>query len=283
MPPKEKSKIIIKKVKKGGHGGHHGGSWKVAYADFVTAMMAFFMVMWILGMDEGTKKAIEGYFSNPVGFRKGFSSGASPMGAGANMPSFAQSEAAFILARSHQTEQFHRVGEEIRRRFSGIAELGGLAAQVEIVVTDEGLRIELIEDGTGELFFPFGSSTLKPPARRALEIIAQELGSVDNVIVVEGHTDAAPFARSGYGNWELSADRANATRRMLEGSGISPARIAEVRGYADRHLKDGANPLAPQNRRMSLMLPFLDPHANIPDLADPEAGAEVAPAAFSQG
>jgi chemotaxis protein MotB len=280
VPPKEKGKIVIKKVKKGGHGGHHGGSWKVAYADFVTAMMAFFMVMWILGMDEGTKKAVEGYFSNPVGFRKGFSSGSSPITLGGGMPTVQQTEAHFILARSHQTERFHRVGEEIRRRFSAMTEIGGLAAQVEIVVTDEGLRIELIEDGSGELFFAFGGATLKPAARRALEIIAQELQSIDNPIVVEGHTDAAPFARPGYSNWELSTDRANATRRMLESSGVSSSRIAEVRGYADRHLKHPDNPLDPHNRRMSLLLPFLD-------LSEPEgiapAGSPIPHESPSQG
>jgi chemotaxis protein MotB len=280
---KEKSKIIVKKVKKGGHGGHHGGSWKVAYADFVTAMMAFFMVMWILGMDESTKKAVEGYFSNPVGYKKGYSAGASPIGAGGSPPSVMKSEASFILARSHQTEEFHRVGEEIRRRVASVGELGGLAAQVEIVVTEEGLRIELMEDRSGELFFAFGASTLKPPARRALEIIAQELRGIANPVVVEGHTDAAPFARPGFSNWELSADRANATRRAIEAGGIPAARIVEVRGYADRVLKNPDNPLDPRNRRMSLLLPFTDPQPPVrparreqPDASEPAVPTQPA-------
>jgi chemotaxis protein MotB len=146
-----------------------------------------------------------------------------------------QSEAVVHPARSHQTEQFHRVGEEIRRRAPAVAELGGLAAQVEIVVTEEGLRIELMEDGSGELFFAFGSLDAQaagPPRPGDHRAGASQHR---NPMVVEGHTDAAPFARSGFSNWELSADRANATRRMLESAGIAPGEPPDLDSASVHH------------------------------------------------
>lgn len=254
------TKIIVVRRRSGGHQHEHkGGSWKVAYADFVTAMMAFFMVMWILGMDENVKKAIEGYFSNPVGYRKGYSMGVSPISTGA-APVTAKTSPVHFITRSIQTERFREVGEKIRMSL-GEAELGGVAAHVEIVVTNQGLRIELVEDGSGELFFPFGSAEMKPAAHKALAVIAQQLASVPNPVVVEGHTDAAPFKRGRYGNWELSADRANATRQVLEAAGLEPGRIGEVRGYADRELRIADRPLDPANRRISILLPFTEPPA----------------------
>jgi chemotaxis protein MotB len=268
---KEQRPIVIRKVVKKVGGGHHGGSWKVAYADFVTAMMAFFMVMWILGMDENVKKAIEGYFSNPVGYRKGYSTGVSPISTGA-APVTAKTSPVHFITRSIQTERFREVGEKIRTSL-GEAQLGGVAAHVEVVITPQGLRVELVEDGSGELFFPFGSAEMKGPARRALGVIARELASVPNPVVVEGHTDSAPFRRGGYGNWELSADRANATRQTLEAAGLDASRISEVRGYADRELRVVDQPLDPSNRRISILLPFSEPPAPVTEAEPAAAGA----------
>ena len=270
---KEKRPIVIRKVKKHGHGGHHGGSWKVAYADFMTAMMAFFLVMWILGMDQNVRNAVEGYFSNPIGYRKGYSNGISPISAGTS-PGRVNTRPLQLVTRAQQTERFREAGERIRTQLQGNAELKGLAAQVEIVITDQGLRIELVEDGSGELFFAFGSAQVKPSAAQALRIIAQELQTVPNAIVLEGHTDSAPYINGSYSNWELSADRANAARRVLQMAGVAGERIVEVRGHADRDLKVASAPLDPRNRRISVLLPFTTADAS-PAEASPSSAPEL--------
>ena len=248
--------IIIKKKGKGGH-GHHGGSWKVAYADFVTAMMAFFMVMWILGMDENTRKAIEGYFSNPIGFKKGYSSGNSPLASGSS-PASVQREAVQLALRELQEKRFQEVSSMLRRSVDSAGMSAALKAKVEITVTRSGLRIELIEDGRGDTFFAFGSAVMKEEGVLTLKIIGEALKDLDNPLVIEGHTDAARYARRDYTNWELSADRANAARRLLELDGIAPERIVEVNGLADKQLRYPQQPLNPSNRRISILLPFVD-------------------------
>jgi chemotaxis protein MotB len=255
MPPQgEKKNIIIIKKKKGGHGGHHGGAWKVAYADFVTAMMAFFMVMWILGMDEQTRASIEGYFSNPVGFKKGYSSGKSPLASG-NSPGEVQTTPIKLVSRRDEEKSFDQTGERIRDRLkeAGLKDIG---ERVEIIETGSGLRIELADAGKGNDFFAVASSTMTNDMKNTLEIVAQELAPLSNPIVIEGHTDAAQFAGM-YSNWELSADRANAARRIMEASGLASSRVVEVRGMADRQLRIPNNPLDPRNRRISIFLPFL--------------------------
>ena len=256
--------IIVKKVKKG-HGGHHGGSWKVAYADFVTAMMAFFMVMGILGMDQQLRQAIEGYFSNPVGYKKGYSGGATPISSGAS-PATVRTNAVFLASREYQRKKFDEVASELRAKVDSIAQIGNLRAKVQIIVTDAGLRIELIESGSGDALFPLGSSQLTDEGRNTLIIIAEELARLENPISIEGHTDAAPFPPGArFTNWELSNARANAARRVLETTAIAVGRIAEVTGYADRQLRNPANPRDPSNRRISLLLPFVRP----PDTPQP--------------
>ncbi|HET7321482.1 MAG TPA: flagellar motor protein MotB [Longimicrobiaceae bacterium] len=268
----EKPKVIVKRVKKKTHGGHHGGSWKVAYADFVTAMMAFFMVMWILGMDQNVREAIEGYFSNPIGLSKGYSTGASPISSG-NSPGAVHTKPLKLITRSFEEEHFRDLAKKIRLHIHDANGLGTIAAQIEVVVTEQGLRIELVEGKDGETFFAFGSAVLKPAARRALTIIAHDLQEGATALVVEGHTDAAPFGRAGYSNWELSADRANAARRALEAAGLGDDRIREIRGYADHRLRNPDDPLDKSNRRISILLPFSDS----PD-ALPNAPVEVRPA-----
>ena len=146
---KPAGKIIIVRKKKKAHAAHHGGSWKVAYADFVTAMMAFFMVMWILGMDQQLRQAIEGYFSNPVGYKKGYSGGATPISSGAS-PATVKTNAVFLASREYQRKRFDQVASALKEKIDSVAQIGKLRARVEIIVTDAGLRIELIESGTGD-------------------------------------------------------------------------------------------------------------------------------------
>jgi chemotaxis protein MotB len=246
--------IIIKKIKKGGH-GHHGGSWKVAYADFVTAMMAFFMVMWILGMDENTKKAIEGYFSNPIGFKKGYSSGSSPLAAGSS-PAAVQRQAMQVALRNLEQRRFEEVKRLLSGKMDSISGGGITTSNIEISISSDGLRIEMLENSRGNTFFELGSAAMKTVGQSALAIIAEQLVTLDNPLVIEGHTDARPYGREDYTNWELSSDRANAARRVLERSGVPAVRIVEVNGLADKQLKYPGDPQNPSNRRISLLLPF---------------------------
>lgn len=256
MADKNGRKLVVIKRKKVVAGGHHGGSWKVAYADFVTAMMAFFMVMWILGMDEKTKQAIEGYFSNPVGYKKGFASGASPISSGAS-PGKITNATMRMIVRNAETKQFNELAAAIRQAVANNPQLSKTGAKIDVVVTKDGLRIELVETGGGETFFPVGSTQMKPAAAIALGLIAPALQELPNQIVLEGHTDAISYTSTRqYTNWELSTERANAARRLLEASGIPVPRIAEVRGYADRQLRVPDKPTDPANRRISLLLPY---------------------------
>lgn len=262
-------KIVIVKKKIMGGGGHHGGSWKVAYADFVTAMMAFFMVMWILGMDDKTKQAIEGYFANPVGYKKGYGAGSSPLSTGTT-PANVQKTALRMIVRSSEQRQFETLKAQIKDKLAKSDSLKKLNAIIDVQVTNDGLRIELVESDRGDVYFPSGSAHMKPATTLALQLIGTELAALQHSVVLEGHTDAAKFGTdASYGNWELSADRANAARRVLEASGVTDGRIVEVRGYADTKPRIPADPLAPANRRISILLPFSRPpgDANAEDLA----------------
>ncbi len=260
--------VIIKKVRKG-HAAHHGGSWKVAYADFVTAMMAFFMVMWVVGMDDNTKRAIEGYFSNPVGFKKGAGTGSSPISAGTT-PLPVRPDGLRLISRVDEARTLENAGEAIRTKMHGTA-LDSLGAEVQVVVTESGLRIELGEGTRGDVFFPLGSAEMRPAMQQVLTIIASEVVPLPNSVIFEGHTDAAQYAGSSterYSNWELAADRANAARRALQRSGLLPVRVKEVRGLADRQLKLPGKPYDPRNRRVTILIPFESlPAAARPDSA----------------
>lgn len=272
----DKRPIIIIKKKAHGHGGHHGGAWKVAYADFVTAMMAFFMVMWILGMDPNVKSSIEGYFSNPVGFKKGYSSGASPISVGAS-PASVSTAPIKLMARQIEEKTLGDVGVRIKAKLND-AGLKDIGDRIEIVRTNAGLRIELAEGADGQEFFEVASSTMTPAMKKTLEIVAGELSPLNNPVIIEGHTDASQYAGM-YSNWELSADRANAARRVLETGGLNPGRVVEVRGMADRDLRNPSNPLDPKNRRITILLPFAtDDPSKAPVTAPPAVTPPTAPA-----
>lgn len=246
-------KIVIVVKKRGRKGGHHGGSWKVAYADFVTAMMAFFLVMWIVGMESDVKDLVQGYFNNPVGFRRGFAGGANPMSIGSSP----------LDGPLDRMPRFVRQVEE--RRFEGARDrilegVGGLSDEdmpvVWVDVVEQGLRIDLREREGEPTSFAFGSDAVQPGMARALEIVAGSLSELPNAVVVEGHTDARAYGSEDYTNWELSVDRANAARRVLVRAGLPGDRILEVRGYADRHPLDPRDPAAAANRRVTVLVPF---------------------------
>ena len=243
--------III--IKKKGHArhGHHGGAWKVAYADFVTAMMAFFLVMWIIAQSAEVKAGVAGYFRDPGAFadggrgvlpgsESGTTGGGAPMGA----TDLAAARAALELA-----------AVEIRKALAALPEFEHLKDQIEITVTEEGLRIELRE-APDDGFFDSGSAMVKPPTVAMLQVIGAQLGALPNRVAVEGHTDSRPYSADspGYTNWELSADRANAARRILEGSGTRPHQIEAVRGFADSRLRKPDDPLDQGNRRISIVV-----------------------------
>jgi chemotaxis protein MotB len=264
-------KIVIVKKKAAGGGGHHGGSWKVAYADFVTAMMAFFMVMWILGMDDKTKQAIEGYFANPVGYKKGFGAGSSPMSVGST-PSAVKQTPMRMIVRSTEQKTFENLRRTILEKLAASDSLKKLNAVVDVQVTREGLRIELVESGKGDVYFPLGSSRMNSATMLTLQLVGAELSQLNNPVVLEGHTDGAKFGKDAtYTNWELSADRANAARRVLESTGVDGSRVLEVRGYADTKPRVVDDPMAAANRRISILLPF----TNVPESA-PNAEALAA-------
>jgi chemotaxis protein MotB len=265
--------IIIRPRRKGGHGAHASSGWKIALADFMTAMLALFMVLWATGLDQETKDSIEAYFQDPVGIKRGYSNGASPISVGTS-PAQVRTPPVDALLRA-QIEMMKTVGDRIRDRLNREDALARIGAQVEIVASREGLRIELIEAGGGDTFFPLGSAVMKPITRQALIIIAGELTALENPLIVEGHTDAAPFgSRADYTNWELSSDRAHAARRVIEQNGIGYQRIRDVRGHADKQLRAADQPLHPSNRRISILLPLV---LAVPDTIEMGAQSSSAP------
>jgi chemotaxis protein MotB len=231
--------IIIKK--KGGHGGHHGGAWKVAYADFVTAMMALFIVLWLMNSSKQLQVAVGGYFKDPTGTAKKV--GSNQSGSGENFP----------LTKKNLAE----LKEQLQKNIRSINDLEKLRKNIEMTVTAEGLRIELLESEKGT-FFDSGSSALNQSGREMLVLLAQELGKVPNHISIEGHTDAKPFAeRANYSNWELSSDRANAARRLMQQSGVRADQVSQVRGFADQRLRNPKDPLEASNRRISIIVEYI--------------------------
>ena len=214
----------------------HGGAWKVAFADFVTAMMALFMVLWLASATDEAKVAVASYFDDPTGYSIRGHAGEAKGGDSA--PSRTELE---------------DLAEDIREAMRAMPELGQLESHVEISVSNEGLRIELLEDEKG-VFFNSGQPSPTGLGKDGLLAIASQLAKLNNNLAIEGHTDAKPFmGRDDYSNWELSTDRANAARRILVDGGVSPARITQIRGFADGRLRKEASPEDPSNRRVSLI------------------------------
>jgi len=244
--------IVVKKVKR--HAGHHGGAWKVAYADFVTAMMAFFLVMWLTTQSKEVKAAVGGYFRDPGVFEATGGRGIMAGSGGPGDPMLSANKAARAAAERQALE---KSVSHIRERLDQVPEFQKLRSQIEFTITSEGLRIDLLEN-SGSSFFENGSAVMRVETERILGVIAHELRTLKNKIVVEGHTDSRQYASAErYANWELSVDRANTARRVMERQGLEPSQVLEVRGQADRQLKIAADPLDPRNRRVSLVVKSL--------------------------
>ena len=230
--------IIIKK--KAAHGGHHGGAWKVAYADFVTAMMALFIVLWLLNSSKHVQEAVGGYFKDPTGKSKKV--GSDMQGTGEN----------FVLSK----DNMQKLKEQLQKAIREVPSFEKLKNHIDMTVTNEGLRIELTEAEKGT-FFDIGSPKLAVASEDLLIKLAEELGKLPNKIFIEGHTDAKPYSEGrNYGNWELSSDRANSARRLMQGHGLRADQVTQVRGFADQRLRKKDAPLDSSNRRISFIVEY---------------------------
>lgn len=291
--------IIIKRVKKGGHAAH-GGAWKIAYADFVTAMMAFFLLMWLLGSTtEGDKKGIAEFFQSPlrVAMLGGSGSGDSSSivrGGGKDLTretgqvkegeSAAQKSSYTLRAlkeeqRRAERSRLEQLKAKVEQVLAENPKLAALGGQIRLDMTREGLRIQIVDEGNRPMF-DSGSAVVKPYMRELLQELGGVLSEVPNRLTVEGHTDAQPFSTGdkGYSNWELSADRANASRRELVAGGLPETRMLRVQGLAASKLLDAQNPNSPLNRRISIIVMNRDAEdavlKNLPD--EPEADGPAA-------
>jgi chemotaxis protein MotB len=247
-------KVVFIKKKAKGH-GHHGGAWKVAYADFVTAMMALFIVLWLLTQtDQSTKEAISEYFR--TGALPGGSMAVGKPG-GSNPPLavnvFPDSVAAGSAADNRELQDLAKGVEDMLGRAAKRPEFAALAKRVKVRVVNEGALIEMVEGGDNFLF-DVASSALKPGAIKILEELAPLLAGIRNKIEIHGHTDSRPFASGKKTNWELSFERADQARRVLESRGIPKGKIQSVLAHADTALLNKDDPNAPENRRLSLLV-----------------------------
>lgn len=230
--------IIVKKTK--GHGGHHGGAWKVAYADFVTAMMALFIVLWLMNASKQVQEAVGGYFKDPRGTAK-------------RVGSNQNGSDAYVAIKK---QDMNKLKEDLLQSIHHLDPLDKLKNQIEITVTAEGLRIELMESAKGT-FFELGSAEPTPALRDLLKALSVELGKLPNKISIEGHTDSMVYSTARkYDNWDLSTDRANEARRLMEAEGVRQDQIAQVRGFADRQPRLPQHPEDPSNRRVTLIVQY---------------------------
>lgn len=264
MTTASKTRPIIVVKKKVQHGGHHGGAWKVAYADFVTAMMALFIVLWLMGASDKIKKAVAGYFNDPKGTAS--MTGTTMSGNGISVT---------------QDDAMKRLKQKLEDQIQQKKELEKLSKQIEITITAEGLRIELLEGKNGT-FYESGSARLSASGQELLSLLAGELKKLPNKLLIEGHTDAAPYSNDlTYSNWELSADRANAARRLMQHDGVRADQVTQVRGYADQMLRIKSNPFDPGNRRISILVKNeggVEANISAPGVETQKVSARAAPA-----
>ena len=273
---KQLQPIIVKKIKKAGHAAH-GGAWKIAYADFVTAMMAFFLLMWLLGStSKGDLKGLSEYFSSPlkVSMAGGNGSGSSPSvlpGGGSDLTATAGQnhpgesadplrkrralQAARAESARRDAKRMAAISAKISAAISNNAKLRQFSDQIRLETTPDGLQIQII-DAQGRPMFTSGSAMLQPYMREILREIGSALAGVENRISLDGHTDRTPFTGGarGYSNWELSADRANASRRELVEAGLPEDKLMRVTGMASSTLLDPDHPDSPTNRRISILV-----------------------------
>jgi chemotaxis protein MotB len=302
--------IIVKKIKKGGH-AVHGGAWKIAYADFVTAMMAFFLLMWLLGStSEGDKKGLSDYFTAPlkVSMMGGSGAGASNSilpGGGSDLTQQSgqsrrgdgsdpiQKKMIAELIRAEVAKQDAKklaaLSAKISAVISNSPKLAEFSSQIRLDTTPDGLQIQIIDEQNRPMF-DSGSATVKPYMRDILREIGAALNGVENKVSLDGHTDRSSYsnAERGYSNWELSSDRANASRRELVAAGMPVDKLARVVGLASSSLLDALNPLSPANRRISITVMTREAEerlmgTNITSVTtDPEPAAAKVKAAATQ-
>ena len=235
----ENAPIIIYKRRKSHH-APHGGAWKVAYADFVTAMMALFIVLWLLSSSEQVQKAVGGYFSDPTGQGKQIGNGLRGVGG---------------ESLTVRKEDMSKLKDQLDQAIKQTAPLQKIKEHVVMTVTGEGLRVELSEGNQGSFFFESGSPLPSGFGKELLSTLAAEIGKLPNTVIIEGHTDAQSFSgRKDYSNWELSADRANSARRWMEQNGLRPDQVIQVRGFADQKPRDPSTPDDPANRRITVII-----------------------------
>ncbi len=268
--------IIVKKIKKGGH-GHHGGAWKIAYADFVTAMMAFFLLMWLLGSTtKGDLQGIAAYFKTPLKVALSGGSGAGDAtsiikGGGTDLtratgqenkatpgqkrPNLIDADEAEKALRMRDAQVLQALKADLEKAIDANETLRQFKNQLLVDITSEGLRVQMV-DAQNRPMFAVGSSALQPYTRDILREVGKVMNEVPNRITISGHTDATPYSggERGYSNWELSADRANAARRELLAGGMTEQRIARVIGLGSAVLLDSNDPVNPINRRVSIIV-----------------------------
>ena len=269
MADQQQPEVKVRFVKKkGGHAAAHGGAWKVAYADLVTAMMAFFLLMWLLNSaDKNTKAGIAGMFQDANFFNtergkeilanhgKGILPGGRGMAPGPDGDGGTDLTAENPGAADEERKAMEGTAEAIEKAFQQDELLQAFQDQISMDFTDEGLRIQ-IQDKAAQVLFDSGSAKLKSYTLSILKEIAKELGKLPNRVVIGGHTDAAQYANMAYTNWELSSERANAARRVMESvaGGLRPGQVRRVTGYADTIPLEGMEPKDPQNRRISIIV-----------------------------
>jgi chemotaxis protein MotB len=254
--------IIVRRNKKQKHGGHHGGAWKVAFADFVTAMMALFIVLWLLSSSAEVQKAVGGYFTDPKGKGKDLGNGLKGSG---------------TESLSIRKDDMSKLKDKLQDAVKSSSALQKIREHVIFTVTGEGLRVELLE-GENATFFESGSPHPTDFGKDLLKKLADEIGKLPNRVTMEGHTDSRPFAGlDGYSNWELSADRANAARRWMQENGMRRDQVTQVRGFADESLRDPAHPDDSSNRRVTIIIQYQAPAA-VPETASQPPPAHAPPA-----
>jgi chemotaxis protein MotB len=259
MADKSEQPIIIRRKKVMGH-AHHGGAWKVAFADFMTAMMAFFLVMWLVGQKPEVREAVSGFFRDPGKFKQEGSSGVL-RGSKAAIP--APKQTIGLMQPPKKDEKYIADMEKKELMNAGMAIIKQLEKEeafkklrknVKIELTSEGLRIVLNESEDSPAFFEPGSAKLLQQSAIILVTIARELGKLKNRLVMEGHTTADGAKRGDYSNWELSADRANSARQLMDVSGLYHEQVREVRGFADQLPMFKQQPNDARNRRVSILV-----------------------------
>jgi chemotaxis protein MotB len=251
-PDERKVRIVVRKT----HSqlAPHGGSWKVAYADLVTTMMALFIVLWLIGENAAIKEGIADYFKNPGVFRQRAASSPLPGGAGVLPAGLSEAELAAARERAEEERALQEAAARIRELIAKGGPFEDLHDQIKIELPPEGLRIEFMEK-EGSPFFRVGSAVIIAPLKPLLERVQKILATLPNHITVEGHTDGRPYSgRHDYSNWELSADRANSARRVMEADGLPPGKIDRIVGHADRLLAVPDDPYDAKNRRITLLV-----------------------------